>query len=327
MDRYKDQIEHSKFNDKIYLLGNFEKRITVYSQQIRSVNLIAALYKSKIINEKSKICIIGAGVAGLTAAISAAAYNIKNVDVYERNVEILPIWRDCKSRWLHPNLYFWPNDGWNNSKTDLPFLNWNAARACDVASELIYQWDTLQDYFNQKGAKINVYPNKLIIISEDNKIFYNMQAKGIEYSVILICVGFGVDGNLNDLNTSYWSDDNLERTRTENGYSIFISGNSDGGISDLLRARLSSTSIEIIESWLETNEVQLLSTKINEIETNAFKMYQTSPKSTRLKLTNEYLEKQYDKIKTPQLKKLFVNNKILRNDMNVNFHKKKKRNL
>src|SRR5215216_2027340 len=56
----------------IYILGSFAKRVTFYSQQVRALNLIDALCKTGVVSEDSRVGIVGAGVAGVTAAVTAA---------------------------------------------------------------------------------------------------------------------------------------------------------------------------------------------------------------------------------------------------------------
>jgi hypothetical protein len=52
----------------VYILGCFARRVTVYSQQIRSLNLVCALLQSRRITKNTEVAIVGAGVAGMTAA-------------------------------------------------------------------------------------------------------------------------------------------------------------------------------------------------------------------------------------------------------------------
>src|SRR5712692_2890798 len=56
----------------IYVLGCFARYVTVYSQQVRALNLVYGLYKTDKLNGSSRIVVIGGGAAGLTAAVAAA---------------------------------------------------------------------------------------------------------------------------------------------------------------------------------------------------------------------------------------------------------------
>lgn len=54
----------------VYVLGSFARSITFYSQQVRALNLAWSLHLAGVVNENSKIGVIGGGIAGIT--ISAA---------------------------------------------------------------------------------------------------------------------------------------------------------------------------------------------------------------------------------------------------------------
>lgn len=312
MSRYLEQLKHSKFDDNIYFLGNFEKRITVYSQQIRAINLVYSLLKEGIINEKSKVAIIGAGVAGITAACCSAVLNVKTIHVYERASSILPLWRDCKSRWLHPNIFNWPNDTWSKKSTELPILNWTADSASNVAKQIINQWDTTYDYFKNR-INIKLFTDAKARISKSGKVESGNFGKSTKYDIILIGVGFGRDGNLNDLNTCYWANDNLD-TLTDSQKNIFLSGNGDGGISDLLRIRTKHFDMEMLIKWLKSEEIRKKQEKIKTIEDKALKIKNKDGNQS----ANKFLSLSYKKLKTPKLNKLISDS--LRTDTTVFFH-------
>jgi NADH dehydrogenase FAD-containing subunit len=75
----------------VFLLGCLEKRVTLYSQQVRAINLAAALIDEGRIKANSRVAIIGGGAAGITAAaaIARAIPNITDLHVYERRSKIL----------------------------------------------------------------------------------------------------------------------------------------------------------------------------------------------------------------------------------------------
>ena len=65
-----------------FVLGTFERGVTVYRQQIRALNLIHALIEAasggkKVIAPGSRIAVIGGGAFGMTAAAAAAYANFK----------------------------------------------------------------------------------------------------------------------------------------------------------------------------------------------------------------------------------------------------------
>src|ERR1044072_4732750 len=122
----------------VFLLGCLEKRVTLYSQQVRAINLAAALIDEGRIKANSRVAIIGGGAAGITAAaaIARAIPNIAELHVYERRSKILHLQTQSTSRYLHPHIYDWPRPASLQSDAGLPVLNWFAARADVVAEEI-----------------------------------------------------------------------------------------------------------------------------------------------------------------------------------------------
>src|SRR6516162_7056282 len=96
----------------LYCLGFLNRQITVYSQQIRAINLIHALAKlSKNAAGDAKpdlgeklVAVVGAGFAGLTAAAFAAEVGA-NVHLIEAATRPLWIQDHCENRWIHPRIY------------------------------------------------------------------------------------------------------------------------------------------------------------------------------------------------------------------------------
>ena len=98
---------------EVYLLGCLERRVTVYSQQVRALNLIYALEQCAGLQPGARtevrIGIVGAGIAGLTAAAVALQRGFA-VTLLEEKPSTVLLWRqaDCDKRWLHPHIYDWP---------------------------------------------------------------------------------------------------------------------------------------------------------------------------------------------------------------------------
>lgn len=56
----------------IFVLGRFERRVTVYSQQVRALNLADSLRSQGILREEGRVAIVAGGAAGTTAAVALA---------------------------------------------------------------------------------------------------------------------------------------------------------------------------------------------------------------------------------------------------------------
>ena len=78
----------------ILVLGVFEKRVTVYAQQVRALNLVdAMLSKNFVRSQGGRVAIIGGGAAGITAAValSRTSPKLDKLDVSERSSSILAL--------------------------------------------------------------------------------------------------------------------------------------------------------------------------------------------------------------------------------------------
>ena len=92
----------------IYILGCYARYLTLYSQQVRALNLVAALSETGEISDGKRVAVIGAGAAGLTAAVAAAARKAQ-VIVLEKSEGVMELQRNNRQRWIHPHIYDWPN--------------------------------------------------------------------------------------------------------------------------------------------------------------------------------------------------------------------------
>ncbi len=311
-DKSIELIQHSRFNDKVFILGCYEKRITLYSQQIRAFNLVYSLFKTNVLNKNSRVAIVGAGAAGVSAACGVALLGGKSIKIFEQGTQILGLWRSCNSRWLHPNLFEWPKQGWENDNTELPILNWSSGYAANIAKQIEKQFNITYDYFKDK-IDFELITGARVRVNNTGVLNWGKYGQSAKFDVIILAVGYGRDGKKNDENTCYWANDNIE-VLPEKKNSYFLSGNGDGGIADLLRIRLKGYNVNVIKSWLDQDEVRNLQDQINNIENDAFQVFLKEDAYS----SNEYLKKEYTKIQTPFL--IDDLRKRLRNETSIYFH-------
>ncbi|MCK1466885.1 FAD-dependent oxidoreductase [Bradyrhizobium sp. CW10] len=252
----------------LYLVGVFARGVTVYSQQIRAFNLTWALVEQRILNCKLKedapdtgkpasIAIIGGGFAGLTAA---AALIKKGVDaeitIFEQRDTLVPLQHGSDTRWLHPRIYDWPAADSESAVADLPLLNWTAARASDVAAQILLEWSELVE---PKKEQLTVYCNAqhlqiheggadekgLIIEWVGDKRNYDGSISKLHASVgetktfdhVIMAVGYGLE---KDNSLSYWRNDILgQPSLAEPRRTYLVSGQGDGAMIEVLRLRIS----------------------------------------------------------------------------------------
>jgi hypothetical protein len=233
----------------VYLVGVFVNGVTVYKQQVRALNLVWALSQTKKFNpEKSKIAVIGGGIAGLTVASAFLAKGLKNLHLFERRAMLCPLQQGCDIRWLHPHIYDWPSHGSNRRVAGLPLMNWEEGRASDVAYELTNEWSNQVRKARQQGAKVTQTLSAThLALTTQNQIEWvgitNGQAEGNSqfYDYVIIAVGFGEESGSNSYEAiSYWRNEDLgqQHLNADRKRAILISGTGDGGLIDLLRVRL-----------------------------------------------------------------------------------------
>ena len=234
-----------------YLLGSFAKRVTLYSQQVRALNLIYALHKTNKFEKGSRVVVVGAGAAGLMAAAAAADLGA-DVTVLEQFQGPMELQRNSRIRWIDPFIYDWPVTENAGSRANLPFLDWESEYAEKVSEQIERKWNLLTEKW--KGVedpaphKIacfwNIHKEKLIFSAFQGQTRvscsgrYNGEDRGLaeSFKVVILAVGFGIEPE-HDAKYSYWSDDNLDGGFRKNrgGQEWLVSGCGDGGLTDLMR--------------------------------------------------------------------------------------------
>jgi hypothetical protein len=84
----------------VLVLGSFEKRVTVYAQQVRALNLVDALLSESLVRPQGgKIAIIGGGAAGITAAVALARTTpgLAALDLFERSSSAVQVCLPCST--------------------------------------------------------------------------------------------------------------------------------------------------------------------------------------------------------------------------------------
>jgi hypothetical protein len=221
--------------DDIYYIGGFHPPITFLSQQHRALNLVWALAEQHFDFTNKSIAVVGAGLSGLTAA-AALRVRGSTVVVYEQTSNPLPMQQGNSTRFVLPHVYEWPTPGSAYPRTHLPFLNWEADSAGNIAEDVIKQW---------KRVSLDVKTNTLIrcVRPTETKPVIEFQDRTTrEFDVIIVASGFGIENSRLAAHTPvYWRNDDFDQVVMQNGtFGCFISGIGDGGLLDALRIRLSN---------------------------------------------------------------------------------------
>lgn len=242
---------------RVYVLGCIERRVTVYSQQVRALNLVHALCAVGELTAGTTIAVVGAGAAGLTCA-AGALHRGAHVTLLEREAQVLPIFRKAgpgqkRNRWLHPRVYDWPLPGWSESQAGLPLLDWNAGTLAKVTEELTTGWKACEERWRERLRPV-CHADDVQLASWDKTgadLAWNDRSEPGRVSpdegrfdVVVLAVGFGVERYApGSKERSYWEPDDLDDHQTfregiDTPRRWLVSGCGDGGLTDLLRLRL-----------------------------------------------------------------------------------------
>lgn len=214
----------------MFVLGSFAARVTVYSQQVRALNLIDALVSTGRIRRRSSVAIVGAGAAGLTAASALLRMGVLNVRIFESEDGVLPIQRSSRARYLHPHIYDWPARDIAEVRAELPVLDWEACYANELAAKFASAWRGLC-----KSRGVTSELHKAARVTSKN-LECRVSSDGAEpelFDITIVAVGFGVERDSRS-SYPYWADipadDPRFRKRT-----WLISGAGDGALTDVMR--------------------------------------------------------------------------------------------
>lgn len=278
-----------------YVLGAFDRRVTIYSQQVRALNLIHDLRRREKIPPDSRIAVIGGGIAGLTAAVAAARVGCK-VTLLERGEDVLPLLSGTSTRWIHPHIYDWPAVGSEHDDAGLPVLDWSAGMADDVGKKLRAE-------FKAEAARLEILVRTAVDevvcpeLREDRPHLLRWKSdedpfgRG-KFDKIIFAVGFGAERSFGDVQAvPYWSADDLQTLRSVK-HSILISGCGDGGLTDFIRCSLLHFKHDELKEWLALVPADARARLLAVDDQASDKPPAKQP---------DYIADWYDRIKTPEL--------------------------
>ncbi len=256
----------------VLFLGCFEKRVTVYSQQVRAINLAAAMLNENLIRANGRVAIVGGGIAGLTAAVALqkCAPGLRAIDVFEQRSEVLQLQQNS-NRYLHPHNYDWPHDSAAFASAGLPFMNWRAGSAREVQDRLRAEFDGVA-----RTSQIRLYTNAPVVEVKpfdlgSAKVITGGGAPSDTYDAVILSIGFGLERALGPVTASYWTGSEMESPILPPGpNAIFVSGNGDGGLVDFMAAAFAPMSHQRICELLTGLEIPLAKAALRLIEAEAW---------------------------------------------------------
>jgi hypothetical protein len=216
----------------IYVLGCFAKYVTVYSQQVRALNLVDSLAKGGVLSSRSRVAVVGGGIAGLTAAAALAVRGVRLAQVYEKEMDTMRLQRGKQKRYIHPHIYDWPYRSAMSDAANLPLMSWEAGYAYEVIEQLDEAWTKTQKLTGERLPDPQVGCNPLAVDVKERKV--TVRGRVETFDVIILAVGFGEEDR--EDTHAYWTDTSIDDRKLESPKeSWFVSGYGDGALTDLMR--------------------------------------------------------------------------------------------
>lgn len=221
----------------LHFLGTFDRRITFYSQQVRALRLAYALSRTGKLKPNDNIAVVGAGAAGVTAAVGLALLG-NDVTLYDPAASILQL-QSASPRLLHPHIYEWPGLGSLDDCAGLPVLDWPASCGAEVCTRLQVDFDAAEKRLQKlsfKSAHILSSLNRVgtrwrLGLTTNNTVDYR------QFDHVVLAIGFGDEISCGAaIPIHYWKQNSTGTAAAEphSPASYIVSGNGDGGLSDLL---------------------------------------------------------------------------------------------
>lgn len=272
-----------------FILGSLSSGVTVYKQQVRAHNLALALAVLAESNEISlrRIAVIGGGIAGLTVTAGLMSLLPQlEVTVLEKRWDLCPIQQGAETRWLHPHIYDWPEEGSRAPSADLPLLSWREGTAAEVVSEILQRFAEVCVSQPKGGSgpicqRLNLYigVNHLSInpmtqevewvgrkaeLDDSFVIVANGYGATERFDAVIVASGFGVESGTSSARTpSYWRNDSISQPLlVGERQSFIVSGHGDGAIVDLCRLTIERFRQGSILRELLKSDVDRLGNKI-----------------------------------------------------------------
>lgn len=243
---------------RCFEIGGILSPVSIRDQMVRGCWIVDRVIESRLVLRHQQLLVIGAGVAGATAAIEAARRGISVVLIDKASQPFLRQ-ATCTSRWVDPTQYDWPVDHWDRqqfpwmSPPPVVPLQWKAARANTLALVWTAQlYQAMQSFpvrlsfspntgIKTLGIVVSALPNDPARTELEVELQGGKLAGTQRFSVAVSTVGFGTEDTTVGRFSSwrFWDTDPLEQHDFGLGRGaspdILISGGGDGALQDLLR--------------------------------------------------------------------------------------------
>jgi len=138
-----------------FSIGGLLSPISIRDQMVRAKMFVDRAIDEHLISARRGLFVVGAGAAGVTAAMYAASMGFP-VTLIDRRERPFHLQRECHTRWIDPTQYDWPASHWNEGifpwdsnmwDAEAAPLRWAADLAYNVAAGWHQELDlAVQDY-------------------------------------------------------------------------------------------------------------------------------------------------------------------------------------
>jgi len=235
--------------DRLYFLGAPERRITFYSQQVRALRLAHALAEADGLEPNERIGVIGAGAAGLTAAIAFALLG-QRVTLYDKAGSAISL-QSNSPRLLHPHIYEWPKLGSLSGQAILPFLDWTASDGKNVETRLRAAFNAYRPRLHDLHFK-DGHTLASIVADGDGWRLEFEDRDPASHDRVIMAMGFGPEKPCGlAAPVDYWKHRSTGDAGAEavKGTTYLVSGNGDGGLTDLLNLTIDGFEHAAFTTW------------------------------------------------------------------------------
>ncbi|WP_291201658.1 NAD(P)-binding protein [Hyphomonas sp.] len=230
-----------------YFVGPYASRVSFKSQQIRVLDLIEGLIQTKRLREGDRVAVVGAGLAGITAAAALRGQDCI-VDIFEGGEGIFHRQKEASHRLVHPTISRWPEERLRHT-TDYGFADWYAAPASQIYAEILSDWETrIVPSSTTPKRKLNLVKSAVTKLSPqkpDGPVrLVTVPKNDHAYRCAIITTGFAEERVVAGLAShsywqpkdqfSQWTEEELKELRASDKC-VLISGCGDGGLIDCLR--------------------------------------------------------------------------------------------
>jgi FAD binding domain len=200
---------------------------SVRDQMVRAVLVVERLHAAKIIGQDRPLLIVGAGAAGMCAALTASELNVRSL-VLERTTSVLTTQQSVTSRVIDPTEYDWPHPHWKEGKFpfrpddqplpveffrgtadaiawewQLDFHNWCTTvvrlnSSGYAAIQIKHEWQARQNPANQNIECFDLTTDPATAVGEvkwtDHCVYFTDKAGTAfpdKFGAALSCIGFG----------------------------------------------------------------------------------------------------------------------------------------